>query len=218
MTIHIDKGDYLTFASIGRAVGLGLEFFQCEIEPGVWRRHPDLKPEESRSDISRDGYLGVLFYLTKYGYYHKIQDIINAGWKRGWTMGDRGNFDYVNIWPLVPLLYRGVGKSVPTIPPLAIGTALTGFRAHLCALTIMIERQMGMRRWSHKWSIERLVDHNPDNIWFAALENRILGINMNDISAMWTKFDSRTGAYGWGSCPGEVFKHLVISTLTDPNV
>ena len=146
MDIH--KGDYLTFASIAAALGLranGPDFRDCEIKAGIWRRHPAIG-ERSRSDISRDGYLGVLFYAVVKRNRHMVARIREAGWPRGWTMGDRGNWDYINILPLVPILYAFKWTWFPTIPTLCTPLNNTGFRAHLLALTILIEHCMGKRR------------------------------------------------------------------------
>ena len=216
MSIHIDKGDFLTFASIGRAVGIDeFNFFYCEIEPGVWRRHWNLQVHESRSDISREGYLGVILWcICNPGARSKriLNNIIDAGWRRKWTMGNRGNFDYVNIFPLIPILYAArFGKRVPTYPLLPIFTLKTGYRAHLVALQILMERLIGKKKWSHKWATKQLVKHNPDNVWFQILKARVHGDD-KDFSQEIASLNMEEAAYGWGSCPGEVYRGLCIKT------
>jgi len=215
MSIHIDKGDYLIFAAIGTVLGIpGIPIDKCEIEPGIWRRHYNLQSNESRSDISRDGILGVLLYAAIKKDKKLLDRMIKAGWKRKWTMGDRGPFDYINMFPLVPLIYAlRYGKWFPTIPPLAVKQMLTGFRAHLLALYIMIEMENGKRGWSHRWSLKQLIKANPNNPWFHALYNKSHKLSQNNVHEMMKHFDNSESAYGWGSCPGEVFKKLVERSL-----
>lgn len=203
MMIQLHKGDYLTFASIANAVGVevdGVDFRFCEKEPGVWRRHPDIG-ERSRSDISRDGYLGVILMAVVHGRDWYINDMRKAGRRRNWTMGDRGNFDYINIWPLVPILYSHKYKWIPTIPTLCTKFNNKGFRAHLLALTILIEHCMGKRRWSHRQGAKGLRERNPDNLWFRALANLVTGGPRNYYSP--GVFDE--DEYHWGGCPLELF-------------
>jgi len=216
MSIHIDKGDYLVFAAIGTALGIpGIPIKKCEVSSGIWRRHWDLKENESRSDISRDGVLGVLLYSVIKKDKGILDRLIKAGWKNWWTMGERGNFDYVNMFPLVPLIYAlRYSKWIPTIPPFAIKSMLTGFRAHLLALNIMIEMENGKRGWLHRHSLKRLIDANPNNPWFHALYNKQHGYSQTNVHTMMQTFDNSESAYGWGSCPGEVFKKLVERSLT----
>ena len=199
MIPEIDKGDYLTFASIGRALGLKYDVAKCEVSPGVWRRHPDLLPAESRSDISRDGYIGVLFLLARMEDREEanrwLDRIIKAGWRRRWTMGDRGNFDYVNIWPLIPYIYAlRYGKWIPTPPILIWGKAKTGYRAHLAAMMIMIDLEMGKPYSKHQTAISALLDNNRNSEWFLALAG----------------FGGREESYDWGGCPVLTYRLLVM--------
>lgn len=215
MSIHIEKGDYLIFAAIATTCGYkDLPFAKCEIEPGVWRRHWELQEHESRSDISRDGYMGVILYAVVNNDRAMISRIIKAGWRRRWTMGDRGKSDYINIWPLIPTLYAArYGRWIPTLPTLIIKMNSTGFRAHLMALNILTEMLMGKRKWIHRYSTKKLIEANPDNPWFRALYNVAHRRSQDDVVAMMLNFNFEEAAYGWGSCPGEVMHALVVKTM-----
>lgn len=211
--MKIDDGDFLTFASIAHGLGSYLTtdqlrmYIACEIEPGLWRRHPDIGTR-SRSDISRDGYMGVVFQKVSHGDRQGIKRIIRAGWNRLWTMGDRGNLDYINIWPMIPTLYAAAyGSWVPTLPTLILDIPkyTTGYRAHLTALHIMTEMEMGKRRWSHRRTMKLLYKRNPNNPWFEALYVAAMGWPNENLEY---DFDMTEAAYGWGSCPGIVFKAL----------
>lgn len=214
MDIHIDKGDWLTFAAAGNACGLDIPFMECEVKPGVWRRHWELKEDESRSDISRDGYLGVLLWAANNPSKDLMSRMIRAGWRRAWTMGDRGEFDYINMWPLVPLMYAvRYGKWFPTLPPLVIKQNSTGFRAHLMALTILVEMSAGKNTWAHRYSTKKLKEANPKNPWFLALYNKAHKQPQHKVYHMLLNFNYDEAAYGWGSCPGEVMLALTLHTL-----
>ena len=215
MKIH--DGDFLTFASIGTAVGVmpldqQITFRNCEVAPGIWRRHPQIG-KRSRSDISRDGYLGVMFEAAVNRRKDVLKRIIKAGWRRGWSMGDRGNFDYVNIYPLVPTLYMlFLGKWFPTLPTWIpdIPKYTTGYRAHLTALHILTEVVAGKDRWSHRDTMSKLYLANPENPWFITLRSLVFGLDTTDYRF---EFSDQEAAYGWGSCPAEVFKGLTEFTI-----
>ncbi len=212
--IDLHKGDFLTFAAIADALDVEVsdawDWRDCEITPGIYIRHPELQDSDSRSDISRDGYLGVLFNLAsrRAGVFDiaKVEEIRSAGWPRGWTMGKRGNFDYLNIWPLVPLLYAFRWRWFPTIPTLCTPWNNTGFRAHLLALTICIERALGKKRNCHRDAAWALYNKNQDNRWFRALHYAI--IKRHDV---YTQYPTDT--YDWGGCPPELHDALIGWTL-----
>lgn len=212
MTINIHKGDYLTFASIAAAVGVkvnGPDFRECEIRPGVWRRHPAIGGR-SRSDISRDGYMGVLLYAAVKRDPGMVERIRKAGWRRLWTMGERGNFDYINIWPLVPVLY----KWIPNIPTLCTPWNNTGFRAHLLALIILIEHVMGKRRWSHRQGARSLTEKNPGNPWFRELYRLTEGHPGQAVTS--DIYERHWDTYHWGGCPPKLHKALTNFTAGLP--
>ena len=213
--IRIDKGDYLTFASIATALHLkvdGPPVGECEVKPGVWRRHPDIG-DHSRSDISRDGYMGVMFMALVKKDRTIFERIRKAGWKRRWTMGDRGHWDYTNMAPLVPVFYAEKWKWFPTLPTLCTPWNNTGFRAHLLALIILIEHLMGKRRRSHRQGAGGLHKKNPDNPWFEALHCLVHGHAFGLPPDF--EFSREEGGYRWGSCPAEVFEALTRFTARE---
>lgn len=203
--MDIARGDYLVFAGLGSSVGMtDLPISRCEIQTGVFQRH--WLPFESRSSISRDGYLGVLHNIVATDNRYMLDRIIRAGWQRKWTMGE-GNFDYVNMYPLVPLMYAiKYGSWVPTVPTICVGKMKTGFRAHLLAITILLELRIGKRSMWHKWSVDKLVRNNPKNPMFRALQNYLYGRSQNSARMLCQGSDKWVeGCFGWGSCPPEVF-------------
>ena len=208
-TEEIERGDYLTFASIGNLPG----WKSCELRPGIYRRHPDLDPSESRSDISRDGYLGVLWRSLVDGDTARIDRILGAILKTGGTVGERGNFDYINILPLLPLFLAARFKLMPFLPLWIPEQFTTGFRAHLVALSVMIELESGCSGWTSQRAIRKLVSANPENPLFLSILCRMLGTSQTTTLDLLAQTPPETSPHGWGSCPFEIFK-----TLTQHNI
>jgi len=216
--MKIDKGDFLTFASIAHGLGIlpvdqrnTLE--QCEIKPGIYRRHPKLTKDDSRSDISRDGYMGVLFQLVISNDTKRLDTIISAIIRTRGKVGTWGKSDYINIWPLIFIFTAArYGKWVPT-PPIFVGPFSTGFRAHLATLLIHIERMIGKSGYSHIYTMQKLVIANPKNPWFYALYCLVTVDHFSHgkfESLMSDIPDDDDAGTGWGSCPNRVLKGLAI--------
>lgn len=216
------KGDFLIFAALASIVcpkkispADMYSLLKCDKGDGVYVRHPELKEHESRSDISKDGYLGVIFMEVFLGRAEKIEKIIRGGWKRKWTMGKRGSFDYVNIWPLIPLLYAAKypDKFPILIPPAFLfkfGKASVGHRAHFFSLIIMILMKLGYKKSRFTSILEFFMAKNPDNQWFAALYLKSLDCPINDLGLEPYKLpENQHHGYGWGSCPNEVLNGLI---------
>ena len=227
--MHIDKGDFLTFASIAASFDLlpddDLETLnQCEIEPGIFRRHPEVIPGvDSRSDISRDGYLGHLFRLMRMPVEERnprLDNVIKAMQETNCQVGDYGSAAYTNIWPLY-LIYLAArhGEKVFTPPVFVFKPYATGFRAHLIALYIHIEMLIGKKRWSHRRSLKTLVNYNPRNPWFLALFCKAKGRKLNQkvFEKLLGKLDIEQHAgTGWGGCPNSVLVALSNHLLGSP--
>lgn len=212
------KGDFLIFASIASVHQLIeadtlVALYDCERLPGVYERHPGIKvPEESRTDISRDGYLGLLYAAATLQDKKVMDRVIKAIIIRGGKIGRVGAWDYTNMLPLLPLfLAARYGKWVPTLPVLThrLFKGTTGYRAHLMALTVMIELIIGKKRWSHRSTMRQLVRDNPKNEWFWLLSEAcgakakrkdVPFYDVPDYGEAWTE---------WGSCPNLVMKKLI---------
>ena len=155
------------------------------------------------------------------GRVEKIAEIIKGGWKRKWTMGKRGPFDYVNIWTLIPLLYaaRYPGKFPIIVPPAFLfrfGKASVGRRAHFFSLIIMILMKLGYKKSRFTSILELFTEKNPDNKWFEVLYLQSISYSMDCFrKAKLRKLPkNQHHGYGWGSCPNEVLNGLVELTKT----
>ncbi len=191
------SGDFLVFASLKAAIGgkdLGVR--ECEVSPGTWVRAPEAF--ESRSTISRDGYLGLLHFCISKKDPSIISRILKAGFPRGFQqgralrkMGFWEEFDYVNILPflghllLVYFFLKGwphfLLRIIPKLPLFLVGkSAKEGFRGHLALVLIWLEaRVFGWERLPlfSRIALKSLVESNPRNAFFAAAWARSTGGN-----------------------------------------
>lgn len=215
------KGDHLTFASLGLSVDLPYGIMNCEHLPGVFRRYSG--KFQSRSSISRDGYLGLLHYIVAKKDKALINRIIKAGWERNWnfdTMPElKSSSDYTNMFPLIPLFYivrnyfvrnyisfpDKILLSFYCNPPLL--NAKTGYRAHLTSIIVLLAMRLGVKSLYHRWIIKTLVKHNPNNPLFNLMHYK-LEDKEYDYKKVMSTFEDKIGCHGWGSCEPIVFKKL----------
>lgn len=171
--IETDACDSLIFTGISNP---GAKLTAAEIEPGRWIRRPAAYPEcwsngLSRSDISRDGLLGVIWWAIE----NKDSAVLLRLWKYGekhnWVMGERGwehaVFAPTHISMLAQALYyTSSGKHDFVIrhsryPMLSAGE---GYRAHLQVLHYLIQQEIyGSSLITDEKIIEALAAENPNN-------------------------------------------------------
>lgn len=91
--VESDKCDSITFSALLAATGATIDVEAAEEKPGRWLRRPTDYPEcwaagESRSTISRDGLLAVMWWAWT----NKRLDVLERMWaygeSRSWFMGD----------------------------------------------------------------------------------------------------------------------------------
>lgn len=155
--IESDACDSLLFSSLAATAGVPVNVLAAEESPGRWLRRPAGLPEcfqngLSRSTISRDQLLGVLWWAFR----TKQKDAINRLWdygeSRDWFMGDdNASGTHTLMTPIVPLLSRlrnslnnktldsfWASISLPSeVPP-----PKTGFEAHLQILQLLLDKQL----------------------------------------------------------------------------
>jgi len=217
------KGDHLTFASLGLSADLPYGIMNCEYLPGVFRRYSE--KFESRSSISRDGYLGLLHYIVAKKDKKLLNRIIKAGWKRNWdfdTMPElNSSKDYTNMAPLIPLFYAlkwhlnnsgNIRKfltqlilTIYVMPPIL--KAKTGYRAHLGVLGVLLAMRVGIRSKYHEIIMKDYVKYNKQNPLFRLMYLKLSG-KPYDYSEVMQDFEPVIGCHGWGSCEPDVFEGL----------
>lgn len=157
--ISTDRCDSLLLSSLLASVAPGIvdpRSAEDTVHPGRWYRRPVSIPEcystgESRSTISRDQLLGVLWWAWRTQRLDILQDLWRYGEERSWFMGD-GRLDGADtqFGPLVGLLAReifalGGSDYAARLVPLPAETeqGSVGFDAHLQVLEILLAGEIG---------------------------------------------------------------------------
>lgn len=149
--IESDKCDALLFTGLLGAAGRRSMILAARDKNGAWHRRPldrPCYPQFSKSSISRDMLLGLLWYIWR----NKSLDIANDLWdygvKHNWIMGE-GYPSRIYFTPglqatLAEIIYRLGGKDhwyIRNLPQVWVGS-MTGYRAHLEILHIMLRGEL----------------------------------------------------------------------------
>jgi hypothetical protein len=179
--IYTDKCDSLLFSSLLSAVGVpGIDVVAAEAAPGRWWRRPASLPEcysvgESRSTISRDMLLGVLWWAWEKKRLDVLDRLFQFGESRDWVMGDDSiQGGHTVFTPLLPLLarmrHRLGGHEHPARHfPLASEFDLNkdGFEAHLQVLQIILDAKVKGSYSQQGWNrLEEQARRQPNNPLF----------------------------------------------------
>lgn len=175
-TAHCDS---LQHSGLIAAAGVPVDMRAAELEPGRWLRRPTSHPEcwaagESRSTISRDQLLGVLWWAWTIKDAQAVRDLWNYGEANTWRMGEGryNGLDTVLSYNDVILLARlcmrleadcgSNSRKFQFFSPLFMGTPV-GFERHLEILRIMLFWEIdGHAPYN---GMERLNQHALEQLW-----------------------------------------------------
>jgi len=173
--------DSLLFTSLLASVNVpGIQVQAAEVSPGQWLRRPASMPEcfsngLSRSTISRDQLLGVLWWAWRTNQTQVAKDLWTYGESRDWFMGkDSAAGTHTLFTPLVPLLarirYKQTGFDHPArFLPLAseFDQNKIGFEAHLQVLQLVLDSKIkGNISASGSYRLEEQAARQPNNPLF----------------------------------------------------
>lgn len=179
--IQSEACDSLLFTSLLASVNVpGISLQQAEASPGRWLRRPASLPEcysngLSRSTISRDQLLGVLWWAFRTKQVQVVKDLWDYGESRDWFMGqDSAGGTHTLFTPLVPLIarirYRLTGFDHPArFLPLAseFDQNKVGFEAHLQVLQVVLDSKVkGNISASGSYRLEEQAARQPNNPLF----------------------------------------------------
>lgn len=176
----IEEGcDSLLFTGLYYATGADTKIEAARADSGQWYRR-DLKlgncyPEESKSEISRDMFIGLLWGIWNNQRDELLREIIRYGEKKNWRMGAGDPSRTVLSPQLVSTMYQMAGKMYgdkrgKSSIALVTGQKLKGFEAHLQALHIALRGEIhGEITASEYKDIEYMVNRQPNNALFAAI-------------------------------------------------
>jgi len=195
-TQKCDRSTFVAWMSVACNKDFGIQEYKKE--PGVyWRDTEDCYGQgESRSQCSRDAYLGIIFYAYTHNDIQTLEEIYDYGRDHDWTMCE-GVESATNIKDLSYILSSILGKKEKIPNP------MLGFRGHLLAGYIWLDAIY------HKGSIQSLLlqqlhHETNDSPYFSALYHRYS--NDNDQSGTLSRMINASGNYGWGGSPVEFHK------------
>lgn len=152
--IESDHCDALLFtALLGSVSDTGIDMHAAEISPGKWTRRPLLNgidtcyPENSKSSISRDMLLGLMWWAWQTKNLSVAEDLWEYGQSHSWIMGE-GDISRTFFTPnsqatLAELIYRLGGEDhyITRAIPVTL-TETDGYQRHLTMLTILLRAEM----------------------------------------------------------------------------
>lgn len=186
------KCDGLLFTSLFVFGGGVADVYQAKDDDGKWFRHPsfDCVPPESKSSISRDMLLGLLFVLYADRNLKEIKSLIDYDDEHDGIMGDHdGSSDGQNRVTMTPILRAtmfqlkevagGANNPFDKIPE--PWNTPTGYQAHLEVLHILLRGML--YKGINDFSLEILESHarrQPSNALFQAVYHKFKDGNQND--------------------------------------
>jgi hypothetical protein len=170
-----DKCDSLGFTALCKLSGgcSDADIMQAEAEPGRWYRSPEhdcYDLGQSKSDISKDMLMMLFPYLYATGDKQNLREIYEYGKANGNVMG-RGPISRTFMTPpMVLLLQRLIGMSVPEFPDNSKEVAKAGYEKHLDAIDLLTKGMLGGGLDQIQYEeIRKYADANPKNALFVAL-------------------------------------------------
>lgn len=189
-TKHCDSLLFSALIGVHPEVDVNLE--AAEVREGEWLRRPTNYPEcfeagASRSTISRDMLLGVIWWATVNKDLGMLERMWEYGSSNAWVMGNNVhtvmNFNMITL--LAKAIYKLGGKDhLPRRSYLVFGDC-EGYVCHLSALQIALVGEIeGSIRGSHADYIINISDRNPGNILFQALRAKYVDHNFIKVYAL----------------------------------
>jgi len=194
-TGHCDS--ILHTALISVIPGTNINLSAAEIGPGQWLRRPANYPEcfesgESRSTISRDMILGVIWSAVANKDLEMLERLWEYGSSHAWIMGTP--FYHTILNPnMVSLLSRAIEKLggekyIERKIPLTFGDC-DGYVCHLTALQIALYGYIEGDLSSGQINIlKKLVDKAPANVLFQALYHKYTNGDYSAVKRLMAKY------------------------------
>lgn len=184
-----ERCDALLFTSLWSvACGLGdVDPFQDPQKPGYWHRNPQRdcflngKDNGSKSSISRDMLLGLMFYAWKAKRKDHVDGLVGYGEANGWFMGDaidvKTRVSRTLMTPaLIDLLYQIQNRLALQEPDPETADAFfinKGYQAHLDVIRILLDGSVKGTITATQGSILKAqADRDPQNALFLAAAAR----------------------------------------------
>jgi hypothetical protein len=187
--INSDECDSLLFTGLIGAAGVDIDIEAAQGKPGQWFRRPsqDCYPDHSKSTISRDMILGLLWYSWRNKRLDIVTDLFQYGRRNDWVMG-KGSPSRTALSPLmintiIRIIQKLDGKAWPYISPEIWPKVEPGYQRHIQTLHLLLRGEV-MGKLSGQ-AVDRLkanYEDEPHNILFQAAHNLWIEETEIDIS------------------------------------
>lgn len=180
--IEYECCDSLLFTSLVGSMGHKVNIEAAIDEHGAWHRRPTQNPcypDESKSSISRDMLLGLMWYIWRNNRLDLAEEMWTYGKKHGWIMGD-GDPARIYLTPglqatLAEIIFQLGGKNYwfSRNMPQVWSKGLDGYQLHLEVLHILLRGELlGHITSPMKESILDMTTRYPENLLFTVVKAR----------------------------------------------
>lgn len=149
--IDFEHCDSLLFSGLYGVGGGQVNIAAARNSEGAWQRRslnqPPCYPQGSASSISRDMFMGLLWYMWEYRRLDLAEDLFAYGEAHDWIMG-KGDVSRIYFTPglqatLAEMIFRMGGKDRPSYRSIPQAYSKnTGFAAHLDVLHLVLRAEM----------------------------------------------------------------------------
>jgi len=222
--------DGLTFRSLGVYVNVDYPIYN-HFYDNKW--HRDYKPcfvvGDSRSEISRDGFIMLFHALLDLKDLESFKQIRDYGKAHNWIMGE-GPTEYTSILLLTPILYEIINDLSLRITDAGQNSSdailkLDTFRGNLLAMYIWLRARLNKEiNAVEAQALRMLYDSNQENPLYSVLFYKFLGegnqqrtidllLNQDDFPE--GLLPGRVDRFNWSDAPGAILYLLTVKILKD---
>ena len=222
--IYKERCDKLTFKSLYAAAAYSLKGIEVDLsaleDNGKWNRDvAPCYPDNSKSEISFDGMVGVLHYILAHKDDNMLGRLITYGNEHSWIMGE-GPKEYTNIYVLTPMIFNL--RSHMSLVDNPVTDILKGFKGHLLVDYLWLEAEKdGTLGAADMETLRQLKAASPDDPMYSALYHRFtdgdqteaLDILLNNAAFPNSSLPMETGVFNWGSAPASVYYLVTLAII-----
>jgi len=183
--IHTDRCDATLFSGLLAASGMEVDMEAAEASPGQWLRRPASYSEcfsegRSRSTISRDSLLGVMWWAWRAKRLDVLERIYAYGESNSWVMGDgrSAGVDTIFLPAYIGLLAQLIEKLGGESRPIASAlpetlTECEAYSCHIQSLRLLLRAEVnGSMPSNHLETIQNTHKRYPENALFSYIVHR----------------------------------------------
>lgn len=218
--IYKERCDKLTFKAHLSSTGYKQDLSALE-NNGKWKRDEEpCYPDNSKSEISFDGLVGVLHNIVANQDKAMFDRLVAYGTQHNWIMGE-GMVELTNMYVLLPTVYR-IQAKLALDDTQSLDDALSGFRGHLLASFVWLQdRISGKITVAEMEAVDQLYSVSPEDPMYSALYHRFtdgdqdatIDILLNSPVFPINELPLETGVFGWGSAPASVYYLVTLAII-----